>query len=102
MHVRRFGERETTLERIDVRGHYTPKNCKWATQREQSFNKTNTLYAIDLVGKKHNISEITKNCGLKYGTIRQRIQNKWTYEDIVGKPARKHKIAKSPTKKGGC
>lgn len=28
-----------TIERINNRGNYTPKNCKWATMLEQSRNK---------------------------------------------------------------
>lgn len=31
-----------TLERIDVEGNYEPGNCRWASQMEQSLNKTNT------------------------------------------------------------
>jgi hypothetical protein len=31
-----------TLDRINVNGDYTPKNCRWATRKEQSVNKRNT------------------------------------------------------------
>jgi hypothetical protein len=29
-----------TLERVDNDGDYEPKNCKWATVEEQSYNRT--------------------------------------------------------------
>jgi hypothetical protein len=28
-----------SLDRIDVNGNYTPKNCKWATRAEQTRNR---------------------------------------------------------------
>jgi hypothetical protein len=31
-----------TLDRIDTLGHYTKDNCRWATRKQQDFNKTNT------------------------------------------------------------
>jgi hypothetical protein len=38
-HVVGFGEKNTTLERINVNGNYEPDNCRWATWSEQNLNK---------------------------------------------------------------
>ena len=38
-HVVDFGEKDTTIERVDVNGNYELKNCTWATKKEQSNNQ---------------------------------------------------------------
>ena len=45
-----MGERPrgTSIDRIDVNGHYEPSNCRWATAAEQRANQRKGL--IDLAG----------------------------------------------------
>ena len=37
-HVRKFGEKDTTLDRINVNDDYKYGNCRWSTRREQNIN----------------------------------------------------------------
>lgn len=39
LHVSRFGAKNTSIDRIDVNDHYSKKNCRWATWKEQRNNQ---------------------------------------------------------------
>lgn len=45
-HADEYGESNTTLERKDVDGPYSPENCQWITKAEQNRNKRNVINAI--------------------------------------------------------
>lgn len=38
-HVELFGEKDTSIDRINVNGDYSKDNCRWATTKEQASNK---------------------------------------------------------------
>jgi len=39
-HVKDYGVKQTTLDRINNSGNYSKDNCRWATYMEQNNNKT--------------------------------------------------------------
>jgi len=100
-HVKEFGEKDTSLDRIDVNGNYCKENCRWVTLKEQAGNKRTNRYfkAISPEGEEfidnnqrkfaneHNLtpqginnclSNLSKHC------------NGWTFEYIKQKEGNKN------------
>jgi hypothetical protein len=50
-HVKEFGEKNTSLDRINSKQGYSKENCKWSTRREQSQN-TRTCFIFKTVDYK--------------------------------------------------
>ena len=68
-----------TLDRIDGSEGYSPENCRWATPKEQQRNmRSNRLLALH--GQTKCISEWSEITGLRYSTIRERLNRGWTIE----------------------
>lgn len=66
MHPRPVG---TTLERRNNDMGYSPKNCYWATRKEQANNRNSTIYYN---GK--TVNEWSTLLGVKPGTLRWRLR----------------------------
>jgi hypothetical protein len=82
-----MGERPAghTLDRKNVNGNYTPKNCRWATPRQQSNNTRRTRW-LTMNGETLSISEWGLRTGISRYTISARIEVGWSVEQALTQP----------------
>lgn len=78
-------EKGKTLDRIDVDGDYCPTNCRWASKKEQTRNRsTNILY------KGESLATWAERLGIPYHIAYSRYRSlKWTIEEALGLKQRK-------------
>lgn len=88
-----MGRRPSPLHSLDRKNNdlgYTPKNCRWATRREQSCNKSTTRWVV-LNGQRKSLTEWCEILGISHQTVSNRIYTlKWTAEKALTTPARKY------------
>lgn len=84
-----MGERENlylSIDRIDTNGDYEPSNCKWATIKEQSRNKRNSII-LTYKGETKDITTWCEELGLNYNTVKGRLfRYNYSIEEAFEKP----------------
>ena len=81
---------ECTIDRIDVNGDYSPDNCRFINMQEQCNNKRNNRL-IAYEGKTYTIQQWCKILGIKYTTLKSRLNLGWPIEKALTTPLRGNK-----------
>lgn len=67
------GRNVLSIDRIDGTKGYCPENCRWVTQKIQSYNRKNT-HLIEYNGELKTLNDLCNELGLPYGTVYRRIK----------------------------
>lgn len=76
-----------TIDRIDNSGPYSPENCRWATNAEQSRNKRNN-HMLTARGETLCLADWAARVGTSPTTILGRLNRGWSESDAVTRPLR--------------
>jgi len=93
-HVKAYGEKNTTIERIDNNGNYSKNNCLWATRTIQANNRRSSKY-LTINGQKMTVADWSKLAQINQTVINNRLRRGWKPELAVSnKKFLPHQIAK--------
>lgn len=84
-----------SLERIDCNGPYSPKNCKWATSKEQANNRRGNRWFT--IGE--DTTTLAQWCDLyriSYTMVFKRLRRGWPIVDALSKPPRVVRVKTKP------
>ena len=88
IHVEKYWEKDTTIDRIDSNWNYCKENCKWSTKKEQSNNTRHNRILI-YNNKKYTLQQLSEEVWLPCYIISGRLKNGRDFERAISEPINK-------------
>jgi len=80
-------EDDLTIDRIDSKQNYTPKNCRWVNYETQNNNRGDYNVRLSLRGETHTIAEWAKIANLTAHIIHMRLKKGMSVEEALTLPS---------------
>lgn len=71
-----------SIDREDNGLGYSPENCRWATQTEQTRN-TRRRVEYEHQAQRKSLIEWSESLGIKHERLRGRLRRGWSFEDAI-------------------
>jgi len=84
-HCEKHSERDTTIDRKNPNGNYTPQNCHWNTLWNQNLNRANN-HLLTYKGVSKPMTQWAREKGFKRGLLENRIKRGWSVKKMLETP----------------
>lgn len=81
-HVAEFGERQTTIDRIDNNGNYCKDNCRWVTYKENLRN-TSKVKRITFRGETLVLAEWAERLDIRDSALSKSLKRGLSMDEII-------------------